>query len=126
MPTGLVILHGEHVVFIRNVHVHFTREHISSQADIHVGKPGVDSIEDGLSVRQCFDVDFVSFGALVFGGFVADNELVHDVDFSVALLIVDWVAHEVVLTLDTLFNIKSFVISLISVLVCHAIMRHLK
>ena len=102
VSSCLVKIHRELVIFICHVHVHFALENVRGHADIHVGKPRVDSVEDCLSVRQCFDVFFFCFG-----GFVTDKKFLHYVDFSVALLVVDWVAHEVLLTFDALFNINS-------------------
>ena len=99
MPCGVVILDHELVIFACHIQIHFAREHISSQADIYVGKPGIDGVEDGLSERQSINVLFASFG-----GFVADDKFLHEADFSVALLVVDWAAHELVFTFNALFQ----------------------
>lgn len=99
MSRGVIILDGEFVIFVCDIHVHFASENISSQANVHVGESRIDSVEDGLSVGQRIYACVVRFG-----GFVTDNKLVRDADFSVALLVVDWVSHEVVLTFNALFK----------------------
>ena len=99
MSCGVVVLDGELVTLACHVQIHFARENISSQADIHVGKSGVDGVEDGLSERQCINVLFVSFG-----GFVADDKFLHEADFSVALSVVAWTAHELIFAFNALFQ----------------------